>query len=242
MALLSAQLRTLADRLWRWLFPAEVELPAEARRTLAALYPTLDLDRVRFHRGLPHLLKGIADGITLPGLISPRLCRIYIEPWCWRPETPDGLDLLAHEAFHALQMQETGWGLGLVRPFIILYLACAAGNGFRYAGHPMEDDAYRMAGRSDGLFEQICGCGGAPEEIAVGTSDVAFWRRLAASVHGGRFVPWALVWLLAWTGAAAILWLLWLATVGAGSLAAGTIWIVGTGLAWLERIFLGAMK
>jgi hypothetical protein len=234
MARLGERLRTLADRLWRGVFPPEVQLPDEARRTLAALYPSLDLDRVRFHRGLPHLLKGVGDGITLPGALSVRLCRIYVEPLHWRPETPDGLDLLAHEAFHALQMQETGRGLGLVRPFVILYLACAAGNGFRYSGHPMEDDAYCVAGRSYSHFLRICGCGGAPEEIAVETSGVAFWRRLTASVPGGRFAPWALVWLLAWTGATAVLWLLWLATVGVGGLAAGLVWSAGRLLSWLD--------
>ncbi len=228
------RLRRRARHLWRRLFPEEVELPEEARRTLAALYPALDLGRVRFHRGLPHLLAGVANGITLPGVLSPRLCRIYIQSRFWRPDTPDGLDLLAHEAFHALQMQEAGPGLGLVRPFIILYLACAAGNRFLYHGHPMEDDAYCVAGRPGSRFETTCARGGAVEEIAVLTTGLAFWRRLAASAPGGR--PFALVWLLAWTGAAALLWVAWLLTVGAGSLAAGAVWLSGTVLSWIERI------
>jgi hypothetical protein len=243
MASRGERLRTWAGRLWRGLFPEEVELPEAARQTLAALYPSLDLGRVRFHRGLPHLLQGIANGIALPGVISPRLCRIYIQHRHWRPGTPDGLDLLAHEAFHALQMQEAGPGLGLVRPFIVLYLACAAGNGFLYRGHPMEDDAYRVAGRRGSPFAAVCACGGPVEEIAVHTSGLAFWRRLAASAPGGRwFPPWVLIWLLGWTGAAAILWLTWLLTVGAGSLAAGMVWVAGTGLAWIERIFGPSLK
>ncbi len=231
------RLRRRAGHLWRWLLPEEVELPEEARRTLAALYPALDLGRVRFHLGLPHFLEGVASGITLPGALSPRLCRIYIQRWDWRPETPEGLGLLAHEAFHALQMQEAGPGLGLVRPFIILYLACAAGNGFLYRGHPMEDDAYCVAGRRGSLFEQTCACGGAPEEIAVQTSGLAFWRRLAASSPAGRFPLWVLLWLLAWTGATALLWLGWLLTVGVGSLAAGAIGLSGIVLSWFERAF-----
>jgi hypothetical protein len=234
------RLRTWARRLWRKLFPEEVELPKEARRTLAALYPALDLGRVRFHRGLPHLLAGAASGITLPGVLSPRLCRIYIQRRSWRPETPDGLDLLAHEAFHALQMQEAGPGLGLVRPFIVLYLACAAGNGFLYRGHPMEDDAYCVAGRRGSLFERTCACGGALDEIAVRTSGLGFWRRLAASAPGGPVG--APFWLLAWTGAAALLWVAWLATVGAGALAAGAVWLSGTFLCWIKRIFTARSK
>ncbi|HYU34307.1 MAG TPA: hypothetical protein VEW48_19305 [Thermoanaerobaculia bacterium] len=220
------RLRTLARGLWRWLFPEEVELPEEARRALAVLYPSLDLARVRFHLGLPHLLRNVATGMTLPGVLSSRLCRIYVQPWSWRPETPDGLDLLAHEAFHALQMQEGGPGLGLVRPFIVLYLACAAGNDFRYSSHPLEVDAYRVAGRS---------VLSAREEGAVETSGLAFWRRLAASAPGGALG--APFWLVAWTGATAVLWIAWLVTVGAGALAVGVIWLAGAVLAWMERIF-----
>lgn len=234
------RLRTWARRLWRWLFPEEVELPEEARRTLAALYPSLDLGRVRFHRGLPHFLTGVANGITLPGALSPRRCRIYVQPWHWSPGTPDGLDLLAHEAFHALQMQESGPGLGLVRPFIVLYLACAAGNRFLYRGHPMEVDAYHVAGRRSSQFPTACECGGPIEEIAVQTSGLAFWRRLAASAPGG--ILGAPVWLLAWTGAAALLWVAWLLTVGAGAVTAGTAWISGTILSWMERIFTARPK
>ncbi len=232
------RLRSRARGLWRKLFPEEVELPEEARRTLAALYPALDLGRVRFHRGLPHLLAGVASGITLPGVLSPRLCRIYVEPRHWRPETANGLGLLAHEAFHALQMQEAGPGLGLVRPFIILYLACAAGNGFLYRGHPMEDDAYCVAGRRASRFEMACACGGAVEEIAVPSSGLAFWRKLARSAPGGAIG--APVWLLAWTGAAAILWAVWLATVAAGTVAAGIVWLSGTVVGWGERFVRGA--
>ena len=243
-------LRAQARRLWRWLVPEEVELPDEARRTLEVLYPTLDLGRVSFHRGLPHLLQGIADGITLPGVLSARRCRIYIQPWAWRPGSADGLGLLAHEAFHALQMQEAGPGLGLVRPFIVLYLACAAGNRFLYVGHPMETDAYHIAGRSRSLFESACARGCGIEEIAVPGSGLSFWRRLAASTPGGRRIfegaggpaalavlltPWVLVWLLVWTGATAILWVAWLLTVCLGSLAAGVMWFAGTLLAWSTR-------
>ena len=167
------RLRAQARRLWRWLFPEEVELPDEARRALRMLYPTLDLDRVSFHRGLPHFLRGVADGITLPGAFSARRCQIYVQPWSWRPGSVDGLGLLAHEAFHALQMQESGPGLGLVRPFIILYLACAAGNRFLYVGHPLETDAYRVAGRSYSLFEAACTRGCGIEDLAVPGSGLA---------------------------------------------------------------------
>jgi len=236
MESLGDRLRSRARRLWRWLLPEEVELPEEARRTLAALYPSLDLDRVRFHLGLPHFIAGVANGITLPGVFSPRRCRIYIQRGYWRPDTTDGLDLLAHEAFHALQMQESGPGLGLVRPFIILYLACAASNGFLYRGHPMETDAYAVAGRRSSRFHTACACG-ALDDLTVPTSGLSFWRQLAVSAPGGLLG--APLWLLVWTGATAILWLTWLVTVGIGALGAWGLWLVGAVLAGIERIFRG---
>lgn len=214
------RLRAGAGRLWRWLFPPEVELPDSARRALAELYPTLDLERVSFHLGLPHFLrnlamKGAAEGITLPGVFSWRRCRIYIRRSSWHPETPRGLGLIAHEAFHALQMQEGGPGPGLLRPFIPLYLACAAGNGFRYTGHPMEDDAYCVAGRSGSPCDAALTAGASLAPLAVRSSGLCFWRKLAASTPGGALL--APLWLLAWTAAAAVLWIAWLVVVAAGA-------------------------
>lgn len=224
MAALGQRLRTRARHLWRWLFPEEVELPEETRRALAALYPSLDLGRVRFHRGIPHFLARIGSGITLPGVLAPRLCRIYIRRWAWHPETPDGLALLAHEAFHALQMQEVGPGVGMVRPFIVLYLACAAGNGFHYRSHPLEVDAYRFEGRLRSFLASAPAA--ALAEIAVDTSGVAFWRRLTTSSPGGLLG--APFWLLVWTGITVLLWLAWLLTVALGSLVTAAMWIAGT--------------
>jgi hypothetical protein len=203
-----------AERLQRWLFPPEVELPEPARRVLQSVYPTLDLRGLRFHLGIPHIFNLFAiQGITLPGKVFPRRTRIYIEPRYWQPGSVDGLGLLLHEAYHALQLQEAGPGIGLLRPFLVLYLACAAGNRFRYAGHPMEDDAYRVAGDRESLFEAMfhgkeishegCECLATPE------SGLRFWVRLAESAPGRlpRFlrIPWAGIWLLFWTAAVAVL-------------------------------------
>jgi hypothetical protein len=217
------RLQVRARRLWRWLFPPEIELPEPARRRLAALFPTLDLRRVSFHRGLPHLLRGGSEGMVLPAPFSPVRCRIYIQPELWRPDTDAGFSLLAHEAFHALQMQEAGPGIGLVRPFLVLYLACWGGNRFQYLGHPMEEDAYDLAGRWLSRFEQAVKAGEEPAPVP--ESGVRFWRKLAASAPGGAlFSP---VWLLAWTGATALLWVARLAFEGLGAGAAAGMWIVG---------------
>jgi hypothetical protein len=210
-----------AGRLRRWFFPPEVELPERARRVLRTVYPTLDLDALRFHLGIPHIFHIFAiQGITLPGKLRPRRARIYIEPNYWDSDSVDGLGLLLHEAYHALQIQEAGPGLGLLRPFMILYLACAAGNRFRYAGHPMEDDAYRLAGDSGSLFESTFRSGlgdivpEACECMATPSAGLQFWRRLAESAPGWRragrslrivLAPWVALWLLVWTSAVAIL-------------------------------------
>ena len=233
-------MRSRAERLQRWLFPPEVELPEPARRVLQSVYPTLDLGSLRFHLGIPHFFKVFAiQGITLPGRVFPRRVRIYIEPRFWQPGSVDGLGLLLHEAYHALQLQEAGPGIGLLRPFLVIYLACAAGNRFRYAGHPMEDDAYRLAGDRESLFESMFhgrpgkevspeGC----ECLATPASGLQFWKRLAESAPGGRRlpwlvrVPWAALWLLLWTAIVAVL-----------ALAKGVVEGVGAALVLLLRPF-----
>lgn len=231
-----------AERLRRWFFPPEVELPEHARRVLRTVYPTLDLKWLRFHLGIPHVFNMFAiQGITMPGRLRPRRARIYIEPRYWDPGSLDGLGLLLHESYHALQIQEAGPGLGFLRPFMILYLACAAGNGFRYAGHPLEDDAYEVAGDIGSRFESTFRKGGAeivPEAcecVATPSSGLAFWRRLAESTPGWRragrwlrilMAPWVALWLLFWISAVAIL-----ATVKGlvemlGAMAVGGLWLL----------------
>jgi len=212
--------RQAGRRLWQRLFPPAVALPEEAERRLAALYPSLVLRRVSFHRGLPWFTQRGVGGITLPGLLSPVACRIYIRPQLWQPGTDDGFSLLAHEAFHALQMQEAGPGLGFVRPFVILYLACAAGNGFLYSGHPMETDAYAVAGDWESRFEQAVAAGAAPPPVTA--SGLRFWRKLAASTPGGALV--APLWLVLWSGATVVLWLARLVLEGAGAVLAAGLW------------------
>jgi hypothetical protein len=228
---LGERLRETARRLWRSLFPPVLELPEAVERRLAALFPTLDLRQVTFHHGLPWFTQRDVGGITLPGRLSPVRCRIYVYPYLWLPETDDGFSLLAHEAFHALQMQEAGPGLGLVRPFIILYLACAAGNGFVYHAHPMEEDAFAVAGLRSSLYEQAVAAGVEPPPVL--SSSLQFWRKLAGGTPGGALL--APLWLLAWTAATAVLWVARLGLEGAGAVGAGGLWVVGVGISWVEK-------
>jgi len=164
--------------------------------------------------------------MVLPASLSTHRCRIYIRPDCWQPETDDGFSLLAHEAFHALQMQETGRGPGMVRPFLILYLACAAGNRFCYFSHPMEVDAYAVAGRRRSRFECCVAAGSEPPPVTA--SGVRFWRRLAAGTPGGALL--APLWLLAWTAVVAVLTVAFFAVEGVGAIAAAGLWGVGSAM------------
>ncbi len=231
----------------RLVLPPAVELPEETVRILRTVYPGLDLDRVSFHRGLPHFLrKPTIAGMALPAPLSPRRTRIYIQPSDWSPGTVEGLGLILHEAFHALQIQEAGPGLGLIRPFIVLYLACSAGKRFRYGRHPLEVDAYVVAGRRRSSFESTFHRGGVTPEacacLQVSTSGLDFWRRLAFSLPGWKWAvrlrktrpapamgalallaPAVGLWLLFWWTVVAVLGLAKMLVEGVGAVAVGLL-------------------
>lgn len=261
------RLRVSARRVWRWFFPPEAALPEDVRRILHAVYPTLDLDAVSFHVGVPHLIRLVGShAITIPALLSPRRTRVYFHPREWTPGSPDWLGTVVHEAFHALQVQDSRWGFGPIRPFLILYFACGAANGFRYQGHPLETDAFRMAGRRGSRFESAF-ARRFPDPVAVEentpvlatpASSLRFWGRLAESTPGlGRFVStpdrrrWlaALVlplpltlWLFLWTAAASFLWIGRLLVEAVGAAGAGLLWGGGALLWFLDRILLRTLR
>lgn len=251
-------LRVRGRRLWLWFFPPRVPLPERARAVLRSLYPGLDLDAVSFHLGLPHLLSLAGNvAITLPALLAPRRTRVYVDPRHWSPESVEGLGTLAHEAYHALQAQEAGWGMGPFRPFLMLYLACAAANRFRYRGHPMEEDAYVLAGHRRSRFETLFAAADAETierdscGLAAASSELRFWRKLAASTPVARrcYVPesrwlWLLgalgalpvgAWLLFWTLATSLVWIARLLVESVGAAVAGLLWGTGLLVGSLER-------
>ena len=250
-----SRLRETGVRLWRWLFPPEIELPAGARRVIAALLPGLDLDRVSFHLGMPHLAGRTGSvAITLPAPLSRRV-RIYVDPRYWDPGRPEGMGTLVHEAYHALQAQESGWLWGPFQPFLLLYFAAGAANRFRYRGHPMEEAAYCLAGRPGSRFESTFAAWqddfAALEErcghLAAPASGLRFWRDLARSTPFVRRLAAAeplpvlaaalllplpvAAWLLLWSAATALAWLARLLFEGAGALVAGVLWGLGSCLA-----------
>jgi hypothetical protein len=232
VATLGHRLESRGRRLWRWLFPPRVEPPVEAMAVLRAVYPALDLDAVAFHHGIPHLIRHLgSQAIVIPALLARRRTCVYLAPHAWDFRDADGLGTLLHEGYHALQVQDAGWGIAPFRPFVILYFARGAANGFRYRGHPMEEAAFVLAGESRSRFETASARGEVePPGLAVWTSGVRFWRDLAASVP---LAPAALAraalpfWLLAWALAAFLVWLARLAVEAVGGAAAAVLMGMG---------------
>jgi hypothetical protein len=251
---LGARLQDRARRLWRWLFPERVELPEEVARLARALYPTLDLGAVRFHRGLPHLTRLLgSEAVTLPAPLARRCTCVYVDPRYYDPASVEGVGTLLHESYHALQAQEAGWGLGPFRPFLLLYFACGAANRFRYEGHPMEESAYLLVGRRHSRFESTFGRTlpdtVAVEPLAARMSGLRFWRDLARSVPFVRrlaaaepippavaflLLPFPVAaWLLVWSVALVLAWLGWLLVTGLGAGVAAVMGAVGAVLSWM---------
>lgn len=258
---LGASLQDRARRLWRWLFPERIELPEEVARLVRTLYPTLDLGAVRFHRGLPHLTRLLGtQAITLPAPFARRRTCVYVDPKSYDPSSVEGIGTLLHEACHALQAQEAGWGLGPFRPFLLLYFGAGAANRFRYQGHPMEEAAYRLAGRRHSRFESsfpdwqgdLAVLAAPCHDLAAPTSGLRFWRDLARSVPFVRQLAVAepilpavaalvlplpvAAWLLVWSVAVALAWLGWLLVAGAGAGAVAILWALGAALSWIGNL------
>jgi hypothetical protein len=255
---LGSRLQEQARRLWRWLFPERIELPEEVAGFLRALYPSLDLGAVTFHRGVPHLTRLLgSEAITIPALLARRRTRIYVEPAYYDPSSVEGIGTLLHEAYHALQAQEAGWGLGPFRPFLTLYFACGAANRFQYKGHALEEDAYRLAGRPHSRFETTFAAA-APdlagvERLAARSSGLELWRKLAVStplakrcvgedarrLRAFAFLgsPLIALWLLVWTLSGSLVWLARLLVEGIGAAVTGVLWSLGFILSAIEGLF-----
>src|SRR3978361_218339 len=89
-------------RLWGWVVPPGAGLPAEEMALLRAVYPTLDLGAVRFHRGIPHLIRRLgSQAIVIPALLARRRTCIYFTPEAWDLPSP-APGTLVHEGYHAL--------------------------------------------------------------------------------------------------------------------------------------------
>ena len=159
MGKLCDTMKQASTDVWHWFFPKKIDVPDCVIELLKAIYPTVDWDKVTFYEGLPNLFGlptlinnifgggGLSQGaITLPSTKSLSGINVYLIPsqsdWC---SCNKDLNTYVHEGAHVLQIQEWlgGWGLGMGRPFITLYLACFFDN-FSYSNSPFEIPAYQI--------------------------------------------------------------------------------------------------
>ena len=148
------KLTGIAEDLYYWAFPPNVELPECVMELLKRLYPTIDWNTVTFHKGLPGFLNwGSEDGITLPGPYDLHQIHVYIKPSAWDLCSCRGLMRFVHEAFHVLQYRDVagGWGLGFLRPFTLDYLSC-------WTQDPLggQNDIEKPAYEQGNHYEQCC--------------------------------------------------------------------------------------
>ena len=108
-------------------------------------FPSVRWEDVRFHEGIPLILRPMpASAMVLPCAWHPR--RVHVHLGAHDPATPAGRAVLLHEAVHVQQCQDLGPGLGLLRPFVVAYLAWVPFHGTGRS-HPLEVPAYARDGR-----------------------------------------------------------------------------------------------
>lgn len=154
-SMFSSRILSFSRRLYRWVFPEIIERTVEVNQLLKKLYPTVNWDTVRFYKGMPWFMIGnFAHAIVLPGTWHYRRIHAYFSKYA--PRTVQGLSTIVHESFHVLQYHDTGRGIGLLRGFLVYYLAdyfqllfkygfkkdWATTNDLAYREHPMEIPAY----------------------------------------------------------------------------------------------------
>jgi len=121
-----------------------IKLPQNVKRLLVAYFPELDLDEIRIKEGIPWYVPMKVDAYT-------NCNRIYFERGRYRPESPAGIALIAHELAHCAQyerhgtwrfriMYAWGWLVELFRhsSFTEAYLQ----NRFEVEARVMEDMVY----------------------------------------------------------------------------------------------------
>ncbi len=248
MSTTDCRLRRVYESVRTYFFPRQIDVPDQVRDLLGRIYPTVEWDRVGFYCGWPHVLRrGGFHAITLPDPHSVDRINIYFAPDAWQPDERRGLATIVHEGYHVLQIQQMagGYGLGLARPFLAAYLGEWAGNGFRYADHPMEDEAYHVAGRPSGLFEHHLpgppgrgwGSVDTPAALVQERVGTTFRQHMAESRPGGgaageagtaaafstiASAAWALLWFLV----AGVLAAAFLLVDAAGLVVTGLLWVV----------------
>jgi hypothetical protein len=126
--------------------PRTIEIPPCLLNFLARLYPDIDLDRVRFHRGVPfYAFPGGA--ITIGHHVYFRENRA---DFCSR----GGVALAAHELYH-IRQGSNGPGFWFFRLFYAKYLLRLIACGFKTdERHAMEAPAYALQKRVSQHFDR----------------------------------------------------------------------------------------
>lgn len=138
-------LEDLLDRYFRILFPKRVNPSGNLLQLLRVIYPTLNLDKIRFYEGVPWFTRYVAPYVTaqaLPDTYSLRTLNIYVQKYDER--NCNIVADIVHEAYHMVQYERfwKAWGVGFLRPFIVYYNACYITRGYR--NNPFEIPAYEQ--------------------------------------------------------------------------------------------------
>lgn len=114
--------------------PQRIDIPPCLKEFLARLYPDVNLERVRFHRGVPWYTSP-GGAITIGGDIYFREDRT---DFC----SARNVALAAHELYHVRDGSD-GTGLWFIRPFYARYVWWLLVCGFKTdSRHRMEAPAY----------------------------------------------------------------------------------------------------
>jgi hypothetical protein len=139
------RLERFLDKYIRTVFPKRVQPSKQLIEMLKVIYPTLDLDRIRFFEGIPWFTRYVAPYVTaqaLPDTYSLRKLNIHVKEY--DESSPNILADIVHEAYHMVQYErfQNAWGIGFLRSFIVYYNACYITRGYR--NNPFEIPAYEQ--------------------------------------------------------------------------------------------------
>lgn len=148
-------LRGPALKLYQILRPPVWDYPIELLKIIAAVYPTLDFEKVVLYKGLPWFVRYSSwiSGITLPHDYKRGYTSIYIK--APNPASLPELSLLVHEYFHVMQYQQANqnfFGIGYINGFLANYLAGYTKHGYR--NHPLEIPAYDFEAEFEAAFSE----------------------------------------------------------------------------------------
>jgi len=127
--------------------PDRIALPVCLLDVYKSLFPELNFGKLAFFRGTPWYLPRSMTGFAFPASLGVGTVNIYVRDDMYEPCSKKTFLLIAHELVHALQFQQSGFGVGLFSFGLANYVACAlaAGSFVGDHDHPAEREAYDYA-------------------------------------------------------------------------------------------------